>query len=81
MTRNEYERRFRLYPDVVTLEELRAMPGGIGESAARKLLRVGHIQSFYIRTTYYIPKEKIIDYLLLSDHYQKYRFKLRHGVN
>ena len=80
MTRNEYERRFRFYPDVVTLEELRAMLGGIGESTARKLLRAGHIQSFYIHTTYYIPKEKIIDYLL-SDHYQKYRSKLRHGVN
>ena len=44
------------------------MLGGIGESTARKLLRAGRIQSFYIRTTYYIPKEKIIDYLL-SDHY------------
>lgn len=80
MTRHEYERRFRFYPDVVTLEELRAMLGGIGESPVRKLLRTGLIQSFYIRTNYYIPKEKIIDYLL-SDHYQKYRSKLRHGVN
>ena len=80
MTRHEYERRFRFYPDVVTLEELRAMLSGIGESPVRKLLRAGHIQFFYIRTTYYISKEKIIDYML-SDHYQKYRFKLRYGVN
>lgn len=28
----------------------------------------------------YEPKEEIIDYQL-SDHYQKYRSKLRHGVN
>ena len=80
MTRHEYERRFRFYLDVVTLEELRTMLGGIGESTARKLLRAGHIQSFYIRTTYYIPKIRAIDYIV-GQHYRRYRHKLRHRID
>ena len=79
MTRRDYERKFSTFPDVVTLNEFRAMLGGIADGTARKLLRENHVEHFYIRTTYYIPKEKVIDYLL-SDHYMKYRFKLKHGI-
>lgn len=39
-----------------------------------------HERNSHLRLLLYIPKEKLIDYLL-SDHYQKYRSKLRHGVN
>ena len=74
-----YERKFSISPDAVTLNEFRAMLGGIADGTARKLLRENQVEHFYIRTTYYIPKEKIIDYLL-SDHYMKYRFKLKHGI-
>lgn len=79
MTRADYMKRFRTFPDVVTINEFRAMLGGIGETTARKLLRQNVVGHFYINCTYYIPKEKVIDYLL-SPHYMAYRFKLKHGI-
>jgi hypothetical protein len=79
MTRNDYLKKFASFPDVVTLNEFCAMLGGIGECTARKLLQKNRVEHFYIRCTYYIPKEKVVDYLL-SDHYMKYRFKLKHGI-
>ena len=60
MTRQDYEKRFLTFPDVVTINEFRAMLGGIGECTARKLLRGNHVEHFYIRGTYNIPKVKVI---------------------
>lgn len=71
-----YERLFEPYPDVVTLDEFRAMLGGIGETAARKILHGNHIKHFFIRRTYRIPKVWVIEYVL-SDHYAKYRQELK----
>ena len=79
MTRKELKTLLRDYPDVVSLPELCAMMGGIGESTARKLLRSGRIKSLMVRSTYYIPKKCVIDYLL-SDHYKMYRKELKHGI-
>ena len=79
MTRKELKVLFSDYPDVVSLPELCTMMGGIGDSTARKLLRSGQIKSFMIRSTYYIPKKCVIDYLL-SDHYKMYRQELKHGI-
>ena len=79
MTRRELNNLFSDYPDVVSLPELCTMMGGIGDSTARKLLRSGQIKSFMIRTTYFIPKKCVINYLL-SDHYRSYQQKLKHGI-
>ena len=79
MKRIEYQDLFQPYPDVVTLPELCAMLGGVAEGTARKLLRGGQIKHFYIRTTYFIPKENVIDYLL-SPHYRRYRTKLKYTI-
>lgn len=79
MTRKELKILFSKYPDVVSLPELCAMMGGIGDSTARKLLRNGRIKSLMVRSTYYIPKKCVIDYLL-SDHYKMYRQELKHGI-
>ncbi len=79
MTRKELKTLFRDYPDVISLPELCTMMGGIGDSTTRKLLRSGQIKSFMIRSTYYIPKKCVIDYLL-SDHYKMYQQKLKHGI-
>ena len=79
MTRFEYERKMERYPDVVTIEQFREMLGGIADGTARKLLCEGRVQHFMIRTTYYIPKIRVIDYLV-SQHYRKYRHKLRHRI-
>lgn len=74
-TKEHYEALFRAYPDVVTLEQFRAMLGGIGDSTARKLLRSNTVQHFYIRQTYLIPKASVIAYVT-SPEYEKYRLKL-----
>ena len=79
MTRKELKILFSKYPDVVSLPELCAMMGGIGDSTARKLLRNGRIKSLMVRSTYYIPKKYVIDYLL-SDHYKMYQQELKHGI-
>ena len=79
MTRKELKILFREYPDVVSLPELCTMMGGIGDGTARKLLRSGQIKSLMIRSTYYIPKKYVIDYLL-SDHYKMYQQELKHGI-
>ena len=55
---------FYAYPDVLTINEFRAMLGGIGDNYARKLLRQNLVEHFYICGTYYIPKMKVIDYML-----------------
>ena len=74
--RNYYRRRFAQYPDVVTVPQFREMMGGIGEKTAHMLLRENHVKHYCIRTTYLIPKEWVIDYIL-STHYAKYRLKLK----
>lgn len=80
MKRIEYERLFADYPDVVTLPVFREMLGGIGDGTARKLMWENRVEHFMIRTTYYIPKEKVIDYLM-SPHYRKYKTKLQHRID
>jgi hypothetical protein len=71
-----YRERFKDYPDVVTLEQFRKMLGGIGDSTARKLMRAGRVKHFYIRYTYMIPKEYVIEYVL-GEHYEEYKYNLK----
>ena len=73
----DYKKALRDYPDVVTIGQLCKMIR-ISDCTARKLMQ--HlIQHFYIRTTYYIPKQNVIDYLN-SDHYKQYRLKLKNSI-
>ena len=74
--RTHYEKLFASYPDVVTLPEFCDMLGGIGDSTARKLIRTNKVKHFYIRCTYLIPKESVIDYVLSYD-YLEYSKKLK----
>ena len=74
--REKYRQKFASYPDLVNLIQFREMLGGIADSTARKLMRENRVKHYYIRTTYLIPKEWVIDYLL-STHYAKYRQKLK----
>ena len=80
MTRFEYERKFETYPDLLTIGQFCAMLGGIAESTARRLLQQGLVEHFMIRTTYYIPKIRAIDYIV-GQHYRRYRHKLRHRID
>lgn len=74
--RMHYEKLFAHYPDVVTVPEFCNMLGGIGDSTARKLIRANKVKHFYIRCTYLIPKESVIDYVMSGD-YMEYSKKLK----
>lgn len=71
-----YRERSKDYPDVVTLEQFREMLGGIAYSTARKLMKTGKVKHFYIRDTYMIPKEYVIEYVL-GEHYAEYKYSLK----
>lgn len=77
--REYYEELFTAYPDVVTLPQFCKMLGGIGDSTARKRMRGNYVHHFYIRHTYLIPKESVIDYVL-GTHYEKYRKELKVSI-
>ena len=70
-----YYKRFGNYPDLVTLQQFQKMLGGIGDRTARKLMQQNKVKHFYIRHTYMIPKDCVIDYIL-SEHYQEYKHNL-----
>lgn len=55
---------FDSYPDVVEVEELREMLGGISRRLAYRLLADNEIHSVRIGRCYKIPKACIIDYLI-----------------
>jgi hypothetical protein len=75
-SKKHYENLFKSYPDVVTLPEFRKMLGGIGDGTARKLMQDNHVNHYYIRYTYFIPKQSVIDYVL-GIHYAEYKKKLK----
>jgi hypothetical protein len=76
MEKKYYIDLFENYPDVINLAQFRKMLGGIGDSTARKLIRENRVKHFYIRNTYLIPKNRVIEYVL-SKHYAKYKLKLK----
>jgi hypothetical protein len=58
---------FERYPDVVEVNQLREMLGGISRKLAYKLLSEKEIHSVRIGWTYKIPKACIIEYLLSEE--------------
>lgn len=58
---------FEKYPDVVEVNQLREMLGGISRKLAYKLLSEKEIHSVRIGRTYKIPKSCIIEYLLSEE--------------
>ena len=65
--RTHYEKLFAAYPDVVNVQQMCEMLGGICDKTAYKLLRSGEIRSFVIGRHYCIPKLNILKYLELVD--------------
>lgn len=47
-----------------------------GDATARKPMRFGRVNHFYIRDTYMIPKEYVIEYVL-GEHYAEYKYDLK----
>ena len=61
------ERLFASYPDVVSVEQMCTMLGGIGKRTAYALLRDGEIRYMKIGKSFKIPKISIIEYLIGPD--------------
>lgn len=55
---------FEKYPDVLEVNDLRVMLGGISKKLAYRLLADQEIRSVKIGRTYKIPKVCIIEYLM-----------------
>ena len=51
------------YPDIVNIDQLREMLGGVGYKAAYRLLHDGSIRCFKIGKAFRIPKTSVIEYL------------------
>ena len=62
-----YKMLFTDYPDVVNVEQMCAMLGGICDKTAYKLLKSGKIKGFIVGRRYRIPKFNILEYLELTD--------------
>ena len=58
------ETMFEKYPDVVDVEDLCKMLGGISRKLAYRLLADQDIKSVRIGRTYKIPKVCVIEYLM-----------------
>ncbi|MHB1043980.1 MAG: helix-turn-helix domain-containing protein [Eubacteriales bacterium] len=58
-----YRLVFREYPDVVSVEQMCEMLGGISAKTGYRLLRQNQIKHFKIGRTYKIPKLHIFEYL------------------
>ena len=59
-----YETMFKSYPDVVNVQQLCEMLGGISDKTAYRLLRSGKIRSLLVGKKYLIPKPYVIYYLV-----------------
>lgn len=64
MNPNEvYRAMFKDYPDVVNVEQMCEMLGGMSTKTAYRLLRSGSIKSLLVGRRYRIPKIYILEYL------------------
>ena len=60
----EKQSMFVNYPDVVEVDDLRKMLGGISKKLAYRLLSDQEIRSVRVGRTYKIPKICVIEYLM-----------------
>jgi len=64
---NAYQTFFTTYPDVVDIDQMCKMLGGIGKKAGYKLLKNGEIKCLRVGKKYRIPKKHILEYLGVLD--------------
>ena len=63
-----YSVMFPGYPDVVNVEQLGEMLGGVSTKTIYRLLKSGEIKSLYVGKRYRIPKLNVLEYLAGSKH-------------
>lgn len=61
--KDAYKLMFANYPDVVNIEQMCEMLGGISTKTGYRLLREGRIKSLMIGRRYRIPKIYVLEYL------------------
>ena len=66
---------FENYPDVVEVDDLRKMLGGISRKLAYRLLADQEIRSVRVGRAYKIPKVCVIEYLLGEECLRHYSFR------
>ena len=71
-----YQKLFQEYPDLVTQAQLQKMLNGISISFSSRLIHEKRVQSFFIKPSYYIVKDSVIDYVLSAD-YDRIKLKER----
>jgi excisionase family DNA binding protein len=62
-----YKMMFKDYPDVVTVEQMCEMLGGISIKTGYRLLKNGSIKSVVVGRRYRIPKLYVFEYLELVE--------------
>ena len=62
-----YKLMFQEYPDVVDVDAMRVMLGGIGKRIAYRLLRDGVIECVRMGRVYKVPKISVISYLCKAE--------------
>jgi excisionase family DNA binding protein len=61
-----YKLMYTAYPDVVTIEQMCEMLGGISKKTGYRLLQNGVIKSLMVGRRYRIPKVYVLEYLIQS---------------
>ena len=64
MKRNEYAKMLKDYPELIRIEQLCEVLGGISTKTGYKLLKEKKIASLKIGREYRITKSNLIDYLM-----------------
>jgi len=64
MKRNEYAKMLKSYPELIRIEQLCEVLGGISTKTGYKLLKEKKIASLKVGREYRITKSNLIDYLM-----------------
>ena len=62
--KEQYSIMFTNYPDIINIEQMRKMLGGISNTLAYRMLREKKIKSKKVGREYKIPKVNVIKYIM-----------------
>ena len=62
--KEQYSIMFTNYPDIINIEQMRKMLGGISNTLAYRMLREKKIKSKKVGREYKIPKVNVIKYMM-----------------
>ena len=65
--KDAYKIRFVSYPDVVNIEQMCEMLGGISKKTGYRLLKDNKIKCLVVGHRYRIPKINVLEFLMMAD--------------